>query len=57
MQVFNILGAVEKLRNMILILILINDFDLKSFDDNLNNFDSKLENEINRIIVLTFNLK
>ena len=42
---------------MILISILINDFDLKSFDDDLNDFDLKLENEIDRIIVLTFNLK
>ena len=42
---------------MILTSILINDFDLKPFDDNLNDFDSKSENEINRIIALTFNLK
>ena len=42
---------------MILTSILINDFDLKSFDDDSNDFDSKLKNEINRIIVLTFNLK
>ena len=42
---------------MILILISINDFDLKSFDDDLNNFDSKSKDEIDRIIVLTFNLK
>ena len=42
---------------MILILISINDFDLKSFDDDLNDFDSKSKNEINRIIVLTLNLK
>ena len=42
---------------MILISILINDFDLKSFDDDLNDFDSKLKNEIDRIIVLTFNLR
>ena len=42
---------------MILILILINDFDLKPFDDDLNDFDLKSENEIDRIIVLTLNLK
>ena len=42
---------------MILILISINDFDLKLFDNNSNDFDLKSKNEINRIIVLTFNLK
>ena len=42
---------------MILILILINDFDLKPFDDDSNDFDLKLKDEIDRIIVLTFNLK
>ena len=42
---------------MILISISINDFDLKSFDDDSNNFDSELKDEINRIIILTFNLK
>ena len=56
---------------MILILILINDFDLKSFDDDLNDsdddssdfdddsndFDLKSKDEIDRIIVLTFSLK
>ena len=42
---------------MILILILINDFDSKSFDDDSNNFDLKLKDEINRVIILTFNLK
>ena len=42
---------------MILILISINNFDSKPFDNNSNNFDSKLKDEINQIIVLTFNLK
>ena len=42
---------------MILIFISINDFDSEPFDDDLNNFDLKLENEINRVIVFTLNLK
>ena len=42
---------------MILISILINDFDLKLFDDDLNDFDLKSKNEIDQIIALMFNLK
>ena len=41
---------------MILISISTNDFDLKSNND-LNNFDLKSEDEIDRVIVLTLNLK
>ena len=41
---------------MILISISTNDFDSKSNND-LNNFDLKSKNEIDRIIVLTLNLK
>ena len=46
-QIFNTLDVVEKLYNIILILISINDFDLKLFDDDINNFDSKSKDEIN----------
>ena len=49
---------------MILASILINDLNLKSFDENLsdfdnnlNDFDLKSKDEINRIIILTLNLK
>ena len=46
-QIFNTFDAVEEFRNMILISISINDFNLKSFDDNLYDFDLKSKNEIN----------
>ena len=45
-QILNSLDAVEKIRNVILILISINDFNLKSFDNNSSDIDSKTKNEI-----------